>query len=921
MFWHKTVAEIFFILLFILFCRCTNSDPGIRTSTINTSKIDHWRKNYDSLYNKYESANKTIFLQQAGLFADSVCLYEEQLLKDTSRRKAYIDLLFYRATDLNILENFIKSKELFENYFLLSREYNLLNPAYHAFSQITLGNIYSRYGDYKKALLLLDQALHYYSVAKKREPVASCLLNVAIAQKELGLYDTAVNTLQSILQLDSLGPERKGKAYIELADIKIRQHKISEARLDLVRARAFIDITPFNPVDQERAEIYSGIYQLHGDLLTAAGKPAEALVAYQSSLDAARIASSQNLRNREIGKTYIAMGKVFQLLQKKDSALICYSQALYTVADVDTADNFSLPRQKDIYAENTIAEALYARADCISSLGKGTETELEHVVNCYKLAFETGRKLLDGFSYDESRLQMVEQTRKQTEKAIATCYMLYQKNKNKQWAAAAFLFAEHNKAFVLAESVRRNIAASQYLKEDSLFQKQQALRASLASIEIALNRQKFSSVADTVLAQSLTVAKQRKEEELLIAENALHLKNPQYKSSLASEEKLTAEEIINKTIDPGDALIEYFTGDSATYLFTGEYGKAPGFYRLPPGLKSKADSFLYFFSGRDLIINDPGKYAAAANVLYNSIIGPYLNGGTSYLLVIPDGFISYIPFDALLTGSILSTNLSSFPFLVKKLQTSYAFSCKTLLMQAAGGKHAIDNSVTAFAPVFPNKERGKAPLLHSAEELRAIESSFPSGNFYTGNKATLDAFEKKSAGSGIIHLATHANAGSDAVMAGIEFFDSTLYLDRIYAKPIKAGLVVLSGCETGTGAVNKTEGLMSLARGFSYAGTRSVIASLWQTEDNSSATLFKAFYSNLSNYDFSTSLQKAKLSAIESSSVALTSPYYWSGYIYIGPRKENIISSSSSKLKWIAIVTSLALIIAYFSFRRKREYS
>ena len=918
MFWHRPAIKILFVFQSIAFWGCTANNNNTVTSFADTSKINRWETSYNSLYDNFDKTKKTIFLEQAGVFADSL-LAEDQLLNDSNRRKKYIDLAYYRATDLDILESYFKSRELFERYFLLSAQYGMPNPEYYAFSQLTLGNIYSRYGDYNKALLLLGQSLKYYTAAKKTEETASCLLNTAIPQKELLRYNESEQTLLRIFRIEGLGPKRKGKACIALADIYTRQKKIAEAGFELKKAKDFISNVQFKSGEHERPEIYSAIFKIEGDWLAAAGKPLEALSVYKLSLDSAKVAYAQNPRNREVGKLYIAMGKALEKLSFPDSALGYYSRALYTVTDIDTADKFSLLQQKDIYAENTIAEALYARADCIIERGIYNEAELQNVVDCYKLAFETEKKLLNSFSYDESRLHMLQETRKQTEKAIAVCYRLYERTKDQRWANEAFLFAEHNKAFVLAESVRRNTASSLFLEKDTLYKKIQSLRNTLAVTEIELNQKRFSVSPDTASIKALSLGKQKAEEELLSAENNIRIKNPQYNDWMTNEVSLPAEEIINKTILPGTAFIEYFTGDSAVYAFTGAKGQPLAFHKLPANTKKITGDLLHFFSDQNLILNDPVKYAVAANTLYNSILGPYLPQKGSSLLIIPDGFIGYIPFDALLTGPAVSTNISSFPFLIKQQETYYAFSCKTLLAQAQNKNSSTGNSIAAFAPVFTGWERGISPLLHSSEELEAIKQRYPGGKFYTGNEATLKQFEENAVNTGIMHLATHASSGNDSAVAGVEFYDSALYLNRIYTLPLKARLVVLSGCETGSGAINKTEGLMSLARAFSYAGTRNVIGSLWQTEDNTSSEIFKNFYSNLSGNDFSTALYKAKLSVINNSTVASASPYYWSGYIYIGSPGENINQRSSAKLKLIGVLAVLAIITAYFFFRIKRR--
>ncbi|HNU88734.1 MAG TPA: CHAT domain-containing protein, partial [Ferruginibacter sp.] len=565
------------------------------------------------------------------------------------------------------------------------------------------------------------------------------------------------------------------------------------------------------------------------------------------------------------------------------------------------------------------AEALYARADCITAMGTESITELENAVSCYKLAFETERKLLDAFSYDESRQQMLEATRKQSEKAISLCYRLWQKTKNSKWANEAFLFAEHNKSFILTESVRRNTAASIYLQNDSLYEKLQLLKSQLSMIETELGKQHASGKPDTLLIRSLSETRKKNEVVLLEAENNLRIQNPAYSNWLAGNSSLPAEELTSKTTASGNAFIEYFAGDSCVYAFSAEKNKALAFYKLPQSIKSNTDSLLHYFSNRNAILNDPAGYAATATGLYKLALAPYVSTGSSALLIIPDGFISLIPFDALLTGPVTSSNISSFPFLIKQQQTGYAFSCRTLIEQSNSANTVAKNNIAVFAPVFANRERGLAPLSNSLGELDAVKQLYPEGKFFSAAMATMKQFENNCSNSAIIHLATHAGTGNNTAMAGIEFYDSTLYLNRIYTMPLKASLVVLSGCETGTGSLNKTEGLMSLARGFSYAGTKNVIGSLWPTDDRVSAEIFKNFYSDLRNNDFSTALHKAKLAVIDNASAASASPYFWSGYIYIGSPEANSKSSSFGWVKYTLIASSLLAIAAFFALRRKRE--
>jgi tetratricopeptide (TPR) repeat protein len=908
------ITGIVFIVFSIFFYSCNDNKNTTAPSFVDTAKINYWEKNYDSLYALYRSSHKINLLYPAGVFADSILSYNYALIKDTSLRKIYFYILLYRAINLNDLGYFVKSRELFDKYFLLYHEYNLSEQKRLAYAQKTLGNIYSRFGDYKKASGLLQQSIKYYISINDTLGISSNILDLSIPLKELQRYAEAENTLQQIFLLPTAATKRKGSACIELADVYIRQHKTIDAGLQIQKAKQFLsgitDIT----------NVQALLYSVEGDWQMLNKKPAEALVAYNRSLDSLKVASAQNLRSREIGKTYIAIGKALEQLHFTDSALFYYNRALYTVTAVDTLNKFSLPEQKDLYAENTIAEALYARANCIISRGMENILELENAVSCYKLAFATESKLLNAFSYDESRLYMVEQTRQQTEKAIAVCYRLYTKTKNIHWANEAFLFAENNKSFVLNESVKRNIAAALFIQEDSAYEKMQQLQSQLATVEIGLNREQFSALPDTGIVKKLLADKQVLEEELLQKETAVKIKNPQYSNWLGNDTAVSAGEIISRVAGIGTTMVEYFAGDSGVYAFSAAKGGALSFYKLSPQVKAVSDSFLFFFTNRNLVLNKPAEYALTANRLYDLLLAPVISSGASSLLIVPDGFIAFIPFDALLTGLPATTGIASFPFLIKQAEITNAFSCKTILAQQQIKNNTGGNSILAFAPGFTNKERGFAPLLHSNEELQVIKEFYPAGKYFTNSTATLQQFKNNYSDAAIIHLATHANAGSDSVIAGIEFYDSTLYLNTVYTMPLKAKLVVLSGCETGTGNMNKAEGLMSLARGFSYAGTKNVVAGLWQTEDKISGELFKNFYGNLEENSISGSLQKAKLQLLQNASVSQASPFYWAGYIYIGSPQEKINEKLGNGKTIILILGILTLVgISLIVKRRKKS--
>ena len=113
--------------------------------------------------------------------------------------------------------------------------------------------------------------------------------------------------------------------------------------------------------------------------------------------------------------------------------------------------------------------------------------------------------------------------------------------------------------------------------------------------------------------------------------------------------------------------------------------------------------------------------------------------------------------------------------------------------------------------------------------------------------------------------------------------DVGLNVFEIYGISLKAKMVVLSSCNTGTGNLLRGEGILSLARGFIYSGSKSVAMSLWEVDDKSGTDVMKSFYRNLKNGNSkSVALRKARLKYLRSAGQLRSHPYFWSTLVIYG---------------------------------------
>jgi CHAT domain-containing protein len=112
--------------------------------------------------------------------------------------------------------------------------------------------------------------------------------------------------------------------------------------------------------------------------------------------------------------------------------------------------------------------------------------------------------------------------------------------------------------------------------------------------------------------------------------------------------------------------------------------------------------------------------------------------------------------------------------------------------------------------------------------------------------------------------------------------DGFLRLQDIYNLRLPAEIVVLSACQTAMGKALAGEGLLGLARGFMYAGSRRVVASLWPVDEVATAELMNEFYRALlkERRRPADALRKAQLAM--ASTPRWRAPYYWAGFVIQG---------------------------------------
>lgn len=280
-----------------------------------------------------------------------------------------------------------------------------------------------------------------------------------------------------------------------------------------------------------------------------------------------------------------------------------------------------------------------------------------------------------------------------------------------------------------------------------------------------------------------------------------------------------------------------------------------------------------------------------SSALSNLLI-PELPARVNDLVIIPTGRLGTIPFEALLTKSVPSTDYHLLPFLVHQYSIRYEFSAGLAYQKKQ--THSSITSALFCAPVTFAEHAGLNALPGTAREVNTIANIFKEKNInsliYLNEQATEAKIKTQSLKEySLLHFATHGVVDENTpelsriyLQTGADAEDGALFAGEIYTMELGANLVTLSACETGLGKISKGEGIIGLSRALVYAGAKNIIVSYWSVSDESTEQLMTSFYSHLVNNNqpmYSRELRAAKLAILKSNYAA---PYYWAPFVLIG---------------------------------------
>jgi CHAT domain-containing protein len=249
--------------------------------------------------------------------------------------------------------------------------------------------------------------------------------------------------------------------------------------------------------------------------------------------------------------------------------------------------------------------------------------------------------------------------------------------------------------------------------------------------------------------------------------------------------------------------------------------------------------------------------------LYRELVGPVrdqIDG--EHVVVVPHGALHYLPFHALFDGS---------SFLIDQFTMSYAPSASVYRLCCA-------KTAGSGPPLVMGVPDPLTP--HIADEVEALGAALPGSLLFRGEEATAARLREHGASARFIHIATHGLFRRDNPMfSSIRLGDGHVSLFDFYQMRLSAELVTLSGCSTGLNVVVAGDELLGLVRGLLYAGAQTVLLTLWDAYDRSTADYMQRFYAQLNGGG---NKAKAFQAAIRELRSEYAHPFYWAPFALIG---------------------------------------
>jgi len=410
----------------------------------------------------------------------------------------------------------------------------------------------------------------------------------------------------------------------------------------------------------------------------------------------------------------------------------------------------------------------------------------------------------------------------------------------------------------------------QLARQGELIEEERALQAKISALKTKLAEQR-SEIGEQEREET---SRGRLRQELEAAQKAYTdflakvRKENKEQASLMNVEPLILKQV-QELLDPGVTVLEYFVPRGRAMLWVVEKDRV-NVVRLS---LNRSELISKVAALRETIyqVGEKEKFKQASEELYRVLIEPalpHIRG--KELLIIPHDVLHYLPYQTLLS--------SQGKYLIQDYPIHYLSSAS--LMQFTKEKKRATGGERALVMGNPSLGDQAYNLRFAEREAKEVARVYPKSEVYLKEQASKPRAVSLSPNFEMLHFAVHAELNeadpmaSALLLAGEGKDDGRLRVGEIFSLNLKAAMVVLSACETGLGKLSSGDEMVGLTRSFIYAGTPSIITTLWKVNDRASYELMREFYSNLKTNKKSEALRQAQLKTMQE----FPEPFFWAAY-------------------------------------------
>jgi len=326
---------------------------------------------------------------------------------------------------------------------------------------------------------------------------------------------------------------------------------------------------------------------------------------------------------------------------------------------------------------------------------------------------------------------------------------------------------------------------------------------------------------------------------------------------------------VQDALSPNEQILEYVLTDDEILIFLID-DKELDYQRVSMDDAGESNSLPEVVAEYRELVGPPGpgqgevsRMQELGQVLYRMLIEPVeerLNDEN--LLIVPHGSLHLLPFPALYDGK---------NYLVEEYRIRFLANASSLRFLNNKGESHNNGALVVGDP--------RGDLEYAREEAREVAELHDS-EVLIGDDATKAAIQQRIETAKISHLCCHGYYDPESPTHSSLFFaEEEMYLEEVFNLDVGSELVTLSACQTAYGDVSRGDEVKSLTRGFQYAGSPSVIGTLWSVDDESTRRFFRRFYD--SEGDIAERLRRTQVAFIREDD-EWSHPFYWSAFQMYG---------------------------------------